>query len=135
MLAHKMSDLLSLLALSIFIDKKVFSQEIDTFMHGVKELQDALGVELRLTEASTLSWFDKHREELKHQVESHSFSRWIAPLLERLKPLKNKKQNLDVMYQISISDDEFHPSEKKLISLAANHWDMRYTPPKVKLKK
>ena len=128
MLARDIDDLLTLLALSIFVDKRVFAEEITTFMRESKTLQSGLQIEPRLTEARLLSWFEAHREALKKQVEALDFTSWIIPLLERLKPLHDKSLILDMMNEISISDGELHETEDNLIKLAAHHWDINYAP-------
>lgn len=128
-ITREIDDILTLLALSIFADKRVFAAEIDAFMGEAKKLQNILNFDPKLTEAGLLSWFECHREDLRRQIESPEFSTWIVPLLKRLEPLRYKTRILDIMYEISISDGELHQSESGLIYFTAKHWNVNYTPP------
>ena len=129
MLTTEIDDLLTLLAIIIFADQRVFAQEIDTFMKEARELQIAREIEPRLTEARLLTWFEMHRDDLKAQIDATDYAAWLGRLLDRLSPLPDKTLILDVMYKIAISDGEMHKSEKYLIAFSAQRWNIKYHPP------
>ena len=125
MLSTKLHDVLSLFAVTIFADKRVFAKEIETFMRAAKRMNVIQNDDEHLSEAKLLYWFDVHKDSIRQVVKSSEFEPWLYSLLERLKPVKNKNVILNIMADIAKSDSDFHVSEKALIVLTANYWGLR----------
>lgn len=117
-------DLLTLLALTILADKRVFSQEVEAFLEAARTLQADLDMEANLTNASLLAWFENNRDSLKLTLTHPEFENRVNALFMRVSILPNKQPILERMLSIAASDDEIHVSEQALIILAAKHWNV-----------
>jgi len=124
MLSEEINDLLSLLALMIFADKRVLKDEINAFVRLADKLQVARDIEPRLSEAKLVLWYESHKEELEAALNSPNFDGWFYDRLDNLKDIPNKLSILSVLCDIASSDGEVHVSEKALIKLTAQRWDI-----------
>lgn len=117
---------LKLLALSVFIDKRVYANEIAAFMDSTDNLDVLTDSDNTMTSAKLLEWFEANQHDLKTQLSKTSeFKSWLRPILDDLADHKEKYAILNRMIKISKADGEFHKSEENLISLTAKHWDVR----------
>ena len=122
MLSREIDDLLSLLALMIFADKRVLENEISAFVRLADKLQVAREIEPKLSEAKLSVWFETNKEQLQAVLTRDDFETWLYERLDRLKPLPDKISILAVLCDIASSDGEVHVSEKALIKLTADRW-------------
>lgn len=126
MISDELHDVLSLLAATIFADKRVFATEIESFMKMAGKIQRLRGGDERLSEAKLLSWFDSNVDIIRGKLLSPAFESWFYETLERLDSLADKQALINIMLDIAKADDEFHISEKALIILTAQHWNLSY---------
>ena len=124
MLSEELNDLLNLLGLMIFADKRVRKDEINAFVRLADKLQVARDIEPRLSEAKLTIWYENNKAELKDVMERPSFETWFNKCLERLESIPNKLSILSVLCDIASSDGEVHVSEKALIKLVAQRWNI-----------
>lgn len=124
MLSKDMDDLLSILALMIFADKRVHDNEVRAFVRLADKLQVARDIDPRLSEASLVNWYQENAANLRAVIEESNFESWFYSRLDRLKSLPNKLSVLSVLCDIASSDGEVHVSEKALIKLTAQRWDI-----------
>ena len=124
MLSREIDDLLSLLALMIFADKRVLENEISAFVRLADKLQVAREIEPKLSEAKLSVWFETNKEQLQAVLTRDDFETWLYERLDRLKPLPDKISILAVLCDIASSDGEVHVSEKALIKLTADRWNI-----------
>ena len=124
MLSEEINDLLSLLALMIFADKQVLDGEVSAFVRLADKLQVARDIEPRLSEAKLTAWYGNNKNELENVLESQDFADWLYSRLDRLNPLQDKLSILSVLCDIASSDGEVHVSERALIKLVAQRWDI-----------
>jgi len=122
MISDELHDLLSLLAATIFADKRVFAQEVETFLKTAKDLGNLRKTDEVISEAKLLSWFDSNVDIIRSRLQTPDFETWFYDCLDRLDGLEDKQALISIMTQIAKSDDEFHISEQALIVLTANHW-------------
>ena len=115
-------DVLTLLAVTVFADKHVYSSEIKEFINVAKTLPHCQNPDDKLSEARLLAWFEQNRLELKSLHASQAFEDWLLSLLERLSGLKDKTSLLQAMRLIARADGEVHISETALITLAKYYW-------------
>lgn len=126
MYTARIQNILKLLALTVFIDKRVYANEIDAFMKSTENLDALTQLDNALTPAKLLEWFEANQHDLKTQLsETSEFKSLLRPILDDLADHKEKHAILNRMIKISKADDEFHKSEENLISLTAKHWDVR----------
>jgi len=100
MLSEEINDLLSLLAIMIFADKRVLENEVSAFVRLADKLQVARDIEPRLSEAKLAVWYEDSKD------------------------LPDKLSILSVLCDIASSDGEVHVSERALIKLTAQRWDI-----------
>ena len=124
MLENKSNSLMGLLAMTMFADKKVLSQEIKAFVGGVKHLQSAHVLDTSLSEAEIIMWYELNKAELKAKVTGVGFEEWLYNRLKHFEPIDDKQAILSTMRDIADADQEVHISEKALVVLVANHWNM-----------
>ena len=124
MLENKSDSLIGLLAMTMFADKKVLSQEIKAFVYGVKHLQSTHVLKTNLSEAEIIMWYELNKAELKSKVTGIGFEEWLYNRLKHFEPIDDKQAILSTMRDIADSDDAVHISEKAFLVLVANHWNM-----------
>lgn len=115
-------DILTLFALVIFADKRVFAREVEAFvdicvntLSRNKHLHD-------MDEAEVLLWYENNRAKMKQYIDAPDFEDRFTALLDRLHPTPGKSEVLAAMNYIAAADGEVHVSETALIVLARRHW-------------
>ena len=126
MISDDLHDVLNLLASMIFADKRVFAKEIETFLKMAETIRQLSPRHEDISEAKLLSWFDSNADIIREKLKMPGFESWFYGCLDRLDGLYNKQALIDIMTQIARSDEEFHVSEKALLILTANHWNLEY---------
>lgn len=116
--------ILSLLAATIFADKRVFSTEITAFAQGAASLDVLRNNHPKLSEAKLLVWYEVNKEHIKEKMTTPYFQDWFYDLLDKVSETKDKGSVLSVIKKISKADGEIHVSEKALYTLAARYWDI-----------
>ena len=88
MFTETIDDILKLLAVTVFADKRVFADEIDTFINSTTSLDALDNSEIDLSPDKLLVWFEKHRDDLKTHMETNStLETWISKILDNLSDL------------------------------------------------
>lgn len=126
MISDDLHDVLSLLAATIFADKRVFATEIETFLKMTETIRKIRKTDEALSEAKLLSWFDANVDSIRHKLQTPDFEQWFYGCLDKLDGLYDKQALLDLMSKIAKADNEFHISEQALIVLTAKHWNLEY---------
>ena len=124
MISADLNDLLNLIAVTILADKRVFTSEVETFISATSRLQDVRHIEPRISEAKLLLWYEMNKDDLQTRIASSNFKNWFYGCLSRLDHIKNKRSIIKVMQEIAMADNELHVSEKALIALTANYWNI-----------
>ena len=124
MLSEETNDLLSVLGLMIVADKRVLEDEISAFVRLADKLQVARDIEPQLSEEKLHGWYEGNKDELIGALKRPDFDTWFYERLDRLNPLPNKLSILSVLCDIASADGEVHVSERALIRLTAQRWDM-----------
>ncbi|MDB2438638.1 TerB family tellurite resistance protein [Hellea sp.] len=122
MMTTQQHNILSLIAASIFADKRIFASEVEVFITSTQQLNRLKDMKSKLTEAELLQWYETHKEDIRQNISTPYFKDWFYDLLEKLSELRDKEALLDIMYKISIADGNVHVSERALITLAKRYW-------------
>jgi len=126
MFSETIDNILKLLAITVFADKRVYADEIETFINSASNLDAFDKSDVHISPAKLLVWFETHRDELKNHVEPNgTFENWIYKILDNLSAHPDRHAILNRMIKISKADGEVHISEKALIALTAKHWKIR----------
>ena len=115
-------DILTLFALVIFADKRVFAREIEAFVDICVNTLSRNKHLKEMDEAEVLLWYEENRAEMKRYLDAPDFEEKFTALLDRLHPIPGKSEVLAAMNYIAASDGEVHVSETALIVLARRHW-------------
>lgn len=116
--------ILSLVAATIFADKRIHASEIEVFIKKAGNLKALQGATPSLTEARLLQWYETHGEDIRQKITAPYFKDWFYDLLEQLSDVADKHSILNIMEQISIADGTIHVSERALLTLAKRFWVM-----------
>ena len=123
-MSPEQNDILSLIAASIFADKRVYASEIEAFVKASAELAALEGLKPKLSEAMLLSWYEQNKDDIRRKIATPYFKDWFYDLLARLSHVSDKRSILDAMQKISLADGTIHVSERALITLAKRYWSM-----------
>lgn len=107
---------LTLIALSIFADKRILSTEISAFIESADVIQANLNSDIPITEAKLLVWFEMNRGNIKEKMEisGKRFRTWLDQLLDEVDTLPDKRFIVELIESIARSDGEYHVSEVAL---------------------
>lgn len=114
MFSREVDAVLSVIALSIFADKRVLSTEITAFVKSADIIEAHVRSDIPVTEAKLLMWFEINREHIqsKMQLGSVGFKQWFDSVVETFSLLPDKTFIADIVELISNADGELHISEK-----------------------
>lgn len=121
-----MQDILTVLAVGIFADKKVFASEIQVFTRSVSRVE-LTNLEIpMISGAQALMWFELNKDNIREKFDGPraDFDNWLIPILERVAEHADTMALLKLLNQISLADDELHISEKALMVLVKKIWGL-----------
>lgn len=116
MFNRKVHAVLTVIALSVFADKRVLSTEITAFVKSADIIQKKVKSDIPVTEAKLLLWFELNRMNLRDKMKLGpvGFERWFETVLSELSALSDKSFISDIVRRISYADGELHVSEQAL---------------------
>lgn len=126
MLQPEMHDILMVLAVGVFADKKIHSSEIQVFMRSVSRVQLSKRDIPILSEAKALSWFEMNKGEVRQMFAGprSEFDGWFIPILKRVGNHADKDALLHLLNMIFLADREMHNSETALMTLIKGVWNL-----------
>lgn len=120
----KTTHILSLIAATIFADKRVYATEIDAFLTSTVNLKVLQRLEPKLSEARLLNWYEMNKGDIREKLTTPYFKDWFYEMLDLLSDVPDKTSILNSMRNVSNADGEVHVSERALITLAERHWGL-----------
>jgi len=119
MFDHEVEAVLSVIALSIFADKRVLSTEITAFVKSADVISAHVNSDLQLSEPKLLLWFELNRERIqaKMQLGPAEFEAWFDSIFEDFARIPDKTFISDIVENIARADGELHISEKALSAM------------------
>ena len=126
MLDTELEDILTVLAVGVYADKRIFASEIQAFTRSVSGVALSRRENSTVTGAQALLWFEMNKDEIRDKFDGPrpEFDAWIIPILERVSEHGNIDELIDILDIISVADDEFHISEKAFIVLVQKIWGL-----------
>ena len=100
MFAKKTHDVLTLLAFTIFADKRIFASEVQAFMTAAQSLPHFQNSDVKMSEARLLAWFEENRLPLRKRHNDGEFGPWFTALLARLRTIEYKNEILLSLWTI-----------------------------------
>ena len=119
-------DILTLLTMIIVADKRVYKEEVDTFVTAVYELNNAISPDIFFTESMAFEWFKSNRASVRNMMTGRSGEANVKDVIIRLKKLKYQEEILRSMARIAHADSEYHDKEHHVIKQAAYSWKLPY---------
>ena len=128
MLDTELEDILTVLAVGVYADKRIFASEIQAFTRSVSGVALSRRENSTVTGAQALLWFEMNKDEIRDKFEGPrpEFDAWIIPILERVSEHGNIDELIGILDIISVADDEFHISEKAFIVLVQKIWGLNW---------
>lgn len=125
MFNRKVDAVLTVIALSIFADKRVLSTEITAFVKSAGLIQSKVDSAIPVTEAKLLMWFEMNRMHIRDKMSLGpvGFRHWFENLLAEFSTLSDTTFVTDIVDRISHADGELHISEKALAVMLAAKFD------------
>ena len=117
---NDVEDVLTVLALMVHADKRVFAEEIDAFMSAAQLICASAFNGMKPSEAVLLFWFELRRDDIKRKLRDPSFDTWFNALLARVSKLPRLDLIIDGLQSIAEADNEIHISEHALLVLMGN---------------
>ena len=119
-------DILMLLAVGVFADKRIHSSEIEVFIKSVSRLELSNRDLPKISEAKALSWYEMHKDEVRRRFAGPraEFDEWFIPILNRVGTHADKIVLIDLLDMIFLADNEVHNSEKALMVLIKRVWNL-----------
>ena len=126
MLDTELEDILTVLAVGVYADKRIFASEIQAFTRSVSGVALSRRENSTVTGAQALLWFEMNKDEIRDKIDGPrpEFDAWIIPILERVSEHGNIDELIGLLDIISVADDEFHISEKAFIVLVKKIWGL-----------
>jgi len=116
--------ILTLLAVTVVVDGKVYKEEVDTFVSQALGLKDETSPDMLFSKKMVFDWFVVHRDEIiKWLGEPDSQTRILRHVLA-LGENPHRSKVMAAMYAIAISDGNYHKSEVDTLSMASKHWNV-----------
>lgn len=123
-------DILTPLALTVIIDKKVRDPEMAEFCRQAGALIELFELP-EMTEGELVAWYEAHHDELADKLSGKRRNTVILRALTRFKDDMHIENIYEAMLAISISDKEYVEEESELIKSAASIWGFSRPPFKV----
>lgn len=123
-MAIELKNILTLIAATIFADKRIYDSEVDVFIKATGKLKAVNKLDSQISEDQLLSWYEQNKDDIRQKLGTPTFKDWFYNLLEQFRyvPEKDKESIVEVMRKISIADGNVHESEKTLTALTERYW-------------
>lgn len=113
---------LTLLAVTVVVDGRVYKEEVDTFVDQALSLKEKASPDMLFSKKMVFDWFVVHRDEIiKWLNEPDPHTRILRHILA-LGENAYRAEIMSAMYAIAIADDNYHKTEVDTLSLASKHW-------------
>lgn len=115
-------NILTLLTVIILADKRVYKEEVDTFVATVKSLNEKISPEIFMTEGMAFDWFKSNRMRVDNMLVGPNVDRNIKQIISNTARVPGKSHILNAMQTIARADSDFHKNEQTIIKRAAAGW-------------
>jgi len=122
----ELNDILMVLTVGVYADKRVHSSEIEVFIKSVSRLNLSNREIPKISEAKALAWFEMNKDEVRQIFNGprSEFDSWFIPILKRVGTHGDKDALLHLLNMIFLADREVHISETALMVLIKRVWNL-----------
>ncbi len=121
-----MQDIMTVLAVGIFADKKIHSSEIKVFIESVSRVKLSNHALPMISEAKALTWYEMNKDIVRDKFAGprSEFDGWFVPILTQVGKHADKDAFMKLLDKIFIADNELHISETALSVLIRRVWGL-----------
>lgn len=122
----ELNDILMVLTVAVYADKRVHSSEIEVFIKSVSRVNLSKREIPTISEAKALGWFEMNKDHVRHIFDGprSEFEAWFIPILKRVGEHADKEALLHLLNMIFLADREMHVSETALMVLIKRIWGL-----------
>ena len=124
MTSDEWHNIMTLLTLVILADKKVYKEEVDTFVSTVKSLNETIAPGMFMTESMAFDWFKSNRLRVSHLLVGPNVERNLQDLVQRTRNISGKQAIISAMEKIANADSDYHRNEDTIINKCAKGWKL-----------
>ena len=129
-ISSEFNELLFVLAITVIVDEKIRSPEINEFCEQACGLAE-LYADGEFTINDAKAWFEKHKPMILDKINGRGRNTYILKSISAVKDPAMRENLYDAMITISISDSEYHKHESDLVRSAGAIWGFSRPPLKV----
>jgi len=127
MTSDEWHDVLTLLTIVILADRRVYKEEVDTFVAAVTSLNAKISPEIFMTDGMAFDWFKSNRDRVRDLLVGKNVERDIKETIIRTKKVPGKTDIIAAMQSIAEADSDFHKAEHNIIKRTAYGWGVPYS--------
>jgi len=127
MTSDEWHDILTLLTIVILADKRVYKEEVDTFVSAVTSLNESISPEIFMTKGMAFDWFKSNRTRIDNLMVGPDVERNIREIIRRTRNVPGKPVIIEAMRSIAQADSDFHKTEESVINRTAYGWGVTYS--------
>lgn len=118
-------NIMTLLTIIILADKRVYKEEVDTFVKTVKSLNESISPEIFMTEGMAFDWFKSNRVRAENLLVGPNVQRNLKDIIVKTRNVPGKSHIINAMQRIAQADSDFHKNEQSVIKRAAEGWGVK----------
>lgn len=115
-------DILTLMSMVILADRRVYKEEVDTFVASVTHLNKTISPDMFMTDSMAFEWFKSNRDRVKNMMIGKDAQRNVREIIMRAGKLPYKAEIVKCMKSIANADNEYHSAEHSVIKQSAYMW-------------
>ena len=117
--------ILTLLTVVIVADKRVYQEEVNKFVQVVTNLNAVISPDIFMTKKMAFDWFVANREDIKNSLHLPDGDIRLKKLINSFQSGPYQTLILRAMMDIAQADNDFHDSEKTIIDMASEVWNVQ----------
>lgn len=114
--------ILTLLAVTVVVDGRVYKEEVDTFVNEALGLKEKASPKMLFSKKMVFDWFVVHRDEIMKWLKEPNPQKRILQHILALGENPHRAKIMSAMYAIALADENYHKSEIDTLAMAAKHW-------------
>jgi len=121
---QKWTHILTLFSVVILADRRVYKEEVDTFVEQTLALKDEISPKMIFSKKMAMDWFFQHRDEISNWAQGIDPHEHTKKHIMALGDSAHCQKILSALYAVAVVDGEYHKAESRLINLACEHWNL-----------
>jgi len=122
MTSEEWHDVLTMLTIVILADRRVYKEEVDTFVSAVQFLNKAISPDMLMTKGMAFDWFKSNKKRVANLLVGSQVDKSIENLIKRTDKIPGQGAILAAMQDIAQADSDFHKNEQNIIEKCALGW-------------